>query len=89
MLQLTEVLLSFAELLLDFAEIMPDFDKLFAKFCVIFAGITPELGVVSILVKISQTYSDPPGVWIEPAKILALMAGLASSCARPTAALRD
>ena len=37
----------------------------------------------SRLLKMKQNYSDLCGVWIEPAKICALMAGLASSSARP------
>ena len=42
--------------------------------------------MVSKLIKINQNYSKlirPCGLWIEPAKICALMAGLASSSARP------
>ena len=49
--KLLKCLLFFAEILLDFAEILIDF----AKFWFNCAGISPELGVVSKLLKITQT----------------------------------
>ena len=54
--------------------------------------IVAEFLLIGCGIKISQIYSKlvrPCGVCIEPAKIRALMEGLASSSARPAAALRD
>ena len=72
------------------------FCRMFSRFCQIVGQICRNslrigrgIKINQKGVKISQAARRPPGVWIEPAKICALMAGLASSSARPAAALRD
>ena len=67
----------FCRNLLDFAEFFLDFAKLLAKFCRNSLRIGRGIKINQKGIKISQAVRRPPGVWIEPAKICALMAGLA------------
>ena len=75
-------MLIFVEILpVDFAEFFLDFAKFLAKFCRNSLRIGRGIKINQKGIKISQAARQPVrrpcGTWIEPAKIRALMAGLA------------